>query len=496
MMTYLSSRDTENFYNYLYIFFTYLIFFLILYALTTYLQSLLAILFRKEITSQFFNLYLKDNNYYHINFKNEIDNPDQRITEDITSFTNKTIIIFFLILDSILQLFAYSLMLWNISKVLFWFSITLSFLTNIIGVLFFGKKLSVINMDQYHLEANLRYSLIQLREYSESISFIKLENRISLGLIKSLNLIIENSKKLIKLKAGLVIFQLGSKNLITLIPTIFLSGMFFSREIEFGIIEQGSIAFISVLYSLTVISDQIQDISILYADSKRLRLLFTELIKTKENSKIISFSNNYDVLKINDFNLYDFTNKKLINSLNLNLNFNDKLLISGSNGSGKTLFYKTLSGFHKNFNGTLELNSNITFKFIPQKTSLSNLSLLEFYELDKLNLNPEELTKIFFPLIGLDSNKIILDFNKIWESEYLFSPGVLQKLILLKIFLFPQFYYFMDESMSSIDENSQEIIYQNFIKYNIKYCTISHNKNLIKYHNLFYNIDTNEVLKI
>jgi ABC-type uncharacterized transport system fused permease/ATPase subunit len=496
MMTFLSLKETDNFYSNLTNFFIYLLFFLIIYALTTYLQSFLAILFRKEITSQFFNLYLKDNNYYHLNFKNEIDNPDQRITDDITSFTNKTIVIFFLILDSTLQLFAYSVMLWNISKVLFWFSIILSLMTNIIGVIFFGKKLSIINMDQYHLEANLRYSLIQLREYGESISFIKLENRISVGLIKSLHLIIENSKKLIKLKAGLVIFQLGSKNLITLLPTIYLSGMFFSNEIEFGIIEKGSIAFVSVLYSLTVISDQIQDISILNADSKRLKLLFIELNSTKEITKISSFTNNLEVLKISNFNLYDFTNKNLINSLNLTLNFNDKLLITGSNGSGKTLFYKTLSGIHKNFSGNLELNTNISLQFIPQKTSLSSLSFFEFYELDKLNLKIEELIQIYFPLVNLDYKKITLDLKKTLDTEDIFSPGVLQKLILIKIFLFPEFYYFMDESMSSIDENSQEIIYQNFIKYNIKYCTISHNKHLFKYHNLLYNIDTNIVSKI
>ena len=79
MMTFLSSRETDNFYRYLTFFFTYLIFFLIIYALTTYLQSFLAITFRKELTSQFFNLYLKENNYYHLNFKNEIDNPDQQV---------------------------------------------------------------------------------------------------------------------------------------------------------------------------------------------------------------------------------------------------------------------------------------------------------------------------------------------------------------------------------------------------------------------------------
>lgn len=496
MMTFLSSRETDNFYRYLTFFFTYLIFFLIIYALTTYLQSFLAITFRKELTSQFFNLYLKENNYYHLNFKNEIDNPDQRITDDITSFTNKTIVIFFLILDSTLQLFAYSFMLWNISKILFFFSIGLSLFTNFIGVIFFGKKLSIINMDQYHLEANLRYSLIQIREYSESISFIKLENRISVGLVKSLNLIIENSKKLIKLKAGLVIFQLGSKNLITLLPTIYLSGMYFTNEIEFGIIEKGSIAFVSVLYSLTVISDQIQDISILNADSKRLKILFNELNQTKEKTKIATFSNNYELIKINNFNLYDYSNKKLINSLNLILNFNDKLLITGSNGSGKTLLYKTLSGIHKNFSGNIDINSKVNLQFIPQKTSLSGLSFFEFYELDKLKLNPKELNQIFLPLVNIDSSKFTIDLNKSLDSEDLFSPGVLQKLILLKIFLFPNFYYFMDESMSSIDEESQEIIYQNFQKYNIKFSTISHNKNLYKYHNILYNIDTNIVSKI
>lgn len=496
MMTFLADRDTDNFYKTLTLFFSYLLSFLILYALSTYLQSFLGILLRKELTSQFFELYLKDNNYYHVNFKKEIDNPDQRITDDITSFTNKTIVILFLLFDSSLQLFAYSLMLWNISRVLFFLSLFLSILANIFGLIFFGKKLSIINMDQYHLEANLRYSLIHIREYSDTISFIKMEIPILKGLGKSLDLIITNSKKLIKIKSGLVIFQLGSKNLITLIPTIFLSGMYFSKEIEFGIIEQGSIAFVSVLYSLTVISDQIQDISILNADSKRLKTLFQEIKKEKESSKIKTLSNSYELLKVSNFNLYNFNNKKLINNINFSLNLTDKLLIVGSNGSGKTLFFKTLIQLYNNYEGDLEVNPKVQLQFIPQKTSLSSLSFFDYLELDKINLNFTDLKEKFFPLVNLDPLKTHLSIHKPIDSDDFFSPGVLQKLIILKLFLFPAYYYFLDESMSSIDEDSQDLIYKNFKKFNIKYSTISHNQKLYKYHTILFDLDTEKVSKI
>ena len=270
MMSFLVEREKENYISSFYRFLIFLFIFLSVYALNTYFQDRLGIIWREQLTNLFFNRYLNNKNYYYLQIQDQIDNPDQRISEDINSFVNKSISIFFLIFDSFLQLFAYSFLLWDISKILFFIAVALSILTNFIGITLFGKKLTIINKEKYELEANLRFSLIQLRENSESIALSNKEDTEKKSLLGSFYLILENTKKLILLKSGLIFFQLGSKNIVNVVPTLYLAGMYISKEIPFGIIEQGSVAFVTLLYSLTVISDQLQQISVLQADSKRL----------------------------------------------------------------------------------------------------------------------------------------------------------------------------------------------------------------------------------
>ena len=47
-----------------------------------------------------------------------IDNPDQRISEDINSFTGRSLHFLLIFLGSLMQLVAFSAVLWSISKML------------------------------------------------------------------------------------------------------------------------------------------------------------------------------------------------------------------------------------------------------------------------------------------------------------------------------------------------------------------------------------------
>ena len=109
MMSFLVERENENYMSSFYKFLFFLFIFLSVYALNTYFQDRLGIIWREQLTNLFFNRYLNNKNYYYLQIQNQIDNPDQRISEDINSFVNKSISIFFLIFDSFLQLFAYSI---------------------------------------------------------------------------------------------------------------------------------------------------------------------------------------------------------------------------------------------------------------------------------------------------------------------------------------------------------------------------------------------------
>lgn len=73
---------------------------------------------RRWLTGRFLDGYLRDRKYYELGSNSEIDNPDQRISEDIDTFTGRSIHFLLIFLGSMMQLVAFSAVLWSISHLL------------------------------------------------------------------------------------------------------------------------------------------------------------------------------------------------------------------------------------------------------------------------------------------------------------------------------------------------------------------------------------------
>ena len=101
----------------------------------------------------------------------EVDNPDQRIAEDIKSFTEFSLYFFLTLLTSVIDLVAFSFILFSIMPQLFiaifLFASTGTFLTVCIG-----KVLIRLNYESLQKEADFRFSLVRVRENSECEYFL------------------------------------------------------------------------------------------------------------------------------------------------------------------------------------------------------------------------------------------------------------------------------------------------------------------------------------
>lgn len=489
MMTSLSIKNGESFFNFFYLFLFYLSVFLILYTFNTYFQEKVALLWRKELTEIYISKYLSSQNYLRLISIKELDNPDQRIAEDINSFVNNSITIYFLIFDSLLQLFAYSIVLWNISSLLVYSAYFLSVITTILGLKFFGNKMTILNSEKYKLEADMRFSLIHLRENSTTIAFLKREKFANILLSSQLNKIIENIKKLILLKAELSFFQLGTKNIFSILPLVFLSGEFFLGKIPFGTIEQGSVSFVTILFALNVLVDQIQKISILKADALRLHFFNERMNEPHERIALRERDSEFYV-KGSNLSIFTPTGICIVENVNIHLSREETYFISGPNGSGKTTFLKTLVGHHSDFSGELEVFESIVV--VPDLPFFLDGDILPQIIEGCPEITEQELRDKFFSLVNLPEN-LILNRESSGKNNH-FSMGELQKLNLLRVFLNPEDIYFFDETLNYIDRESLEIIYSNLLKNKIKFNTISQNIELKKYHTKFLEIRNKKIM--
>jgi ABC-type uncharacterized transport system fused permease/ATPase subunit len=61
--------------------------------------------------------YFSERSFYEIQqFRPEIDNPDQRIAEDVRNFTQESLAFLLVVVSSVLQVIAFSSVLWGISN--------------------------------------------------------------------------------------------------------------------------------------------------------------------------------------------------------------------------------------------------------------------------------------------------------------------------------------------------------------------------------------------
>lgn len=143
-----------------------------------YTRRKLALFWREWLTNTFLKDYFSNRAYYELDSNaanTDIDNPDQRMTEDVNSFTTTILDLILDILDSILDLVAFTGILYSISTQLTIGLVGYVSIGTILAV-WIGTKLIKINFNQLRLEGDFRYGMVHVRDNAESIAFYRGEN--------------------------------------------------------------------------------------------------------------------------------------------------------------------------------------------------------------------------------------------------------------------------------------------------------------------------------
>merc|ERR1740117_397313 len=205
-----------------------------------------------------------DQAYYKIEIDPEIDNPDQRITEDVTAFTKVSLDFFITLCTAAIDLFSFSGILYSIYPNLFYA------IFGSLTAIRLGSALVSQNAEQLLREANLRYTLVRLRENAESIAFYGGEAQEATQVSKRLGGAIDNRRVILGTQRNLEFFTVGYSYLIQILPVLVVSPLYFAGTIELGVITQSTGAFNHVLSDLSIIVNQFEGISSFSAGLTRL----------------------------------------------------------------------------------------------------------------------------------------------------------------------------------------------------------------------------------
>jgi putative ATP-binding cassette transporter len=241
-----------------------------IFAFYYYVRDKLGLFWRRWLTQDYLGRYFNNRAYYELNADPDIDNPDQRIAEDINTFTQRSLYFLLVLVGAVLQLLAFSGVLWSISKALVFFLIVYAVAGTAITLLVFGKVLIGLNFYQLRREANFRFSLVRIRENAEAIAFYRGEAQESWQIGQYFNAAFSNFNKLIRAQLNLNLFQYSYSFMTIILPYSIIAGQVLAGDLEVGRAVQAAGAFAAILSALTVIIDNFESFSRFAAGIDRL----------------------------------------------------------------------------------------------------------------------------------------------------------------------------------------------------------------------------------
>ncbi len=459
-------------------------------SLQFYLSAKLQLLWREWLSNNLIDNYLTDRTYYILNPNDEndtdIDNPDQRITEDARDFTAQTLDLSLNIFDSILTFSINIGILLSISRNLtFALIIYASILSTLI--VFASKKLFKLNFEQLKYEANFRYGLVHIRNNAESIAFYAGEKQESQEINNRLKSVVKNFNLLIIWEALLRVLQRSTIYGSVFIPFIILSGPLLAGNMDFGEFSQARLNYQLLEGSLFFIIYKIEALARFSASIGRLEG-FQSSINEVKTSKYNLYKN--DVLDSDSIYLKNVTVKTpederlLVNNLNLSVKYGESILVVGPSGCGKTSLLRVISGLWSTNKGEVLSPQKGELLFIPQKPYMNLGTLREqlCYPLETNRFSDDHLQAVLtqVELKNLVDRYPDLDVKQDWQR--ILSQGEQQRLAFARLLLNSPKFVILDEATSALDIKTEHYLYNLLKEREIAIVSVGHRPTLQDFH--------------
>ncbi len=463
-----------------------------------WVEERLALLWREWMAQRLVKRYFNNRAYFQLRGNEIVDNPDQRISEDVRNFTTMSLSFLLIALNSLVTLIGFIGVLWSISGTLVLVLVGYAVIGTAISILI-GKKLVGLYYQQYGREADFRYGLVRVRDNAESIAFYRGEKREHLDLIQRLAAAVHNMRLIIIRNRRLAFFTNSYNYLALILPVVVVAPIYMRGDVEFGVVTQSAGAFGQVLAAVSLIITQFGMLSSYLAGVQRLGSLWDLLDEHDAEEERIAYEADNVPEEGSRFvrlGELDITTpgraQTLVRGLTFQLLAGQSIIIMGPSGTGKSSVLRTIAGLWSGSGGSLERPASDQLMFLPQRPYMIEGTLRDqmLYPYPDRGVTDEQIREVF-EMVDLDEilRRVDDDLDQAADWTNMLSLGEQQRVALARLFLRRPKFAFLDEATSALDEQAQGDLYRRVKEMGIGFISVGHRSALIPFHDRLLLLD-------
>ena len=443
-----------------------------------YLNQWLQIRWRRWMTTKYLGEWLHDANHYRMQLQDDaVDNPDQRMSDDVKMFVEQTLGIGIGLLSSVVTLFSFVIILWGLSAAaplhVFGseFAIPGYLVWGALIYAIFGTALThwigspLVNLDfqQQRLEADFRFNLVRVRENSEQIALLQGERAERQGLSGRFNSIVGNWYGIMSRTKRLTAFTQSYSQAAVIFPIILTAPAFFAGKIQLGGMLQTAEAFGSVQKALSFFVTIYRSLAEWRAVVARLdgfeRAIDSAATMAGNAGSIdVVSSSGGDKIDLEQLLVRLPNGTPLVSADNFSIRSKEHTLVTGPSGAGKSTLFRAIAGIWPFGSGSIAIPAKATLMMLPQRPyfPVGTLQAAIVYPAEASAFGSDRVRDALIA-VGLPQLASRLDDEAHWNR--MLSLGEQQRLGLARALLHAPQYLFLDEATASLDEPSEAALY-------------------------------------
>jgi vitamin B12/bleomycin/antimicrobial peptide transport system ATP-binding/permease protein len=449
--------------------------------LDVYLMQRFIIRWRVWLTHRLTGDWLDGDAYYRGRFvERPIDNPDQRIQQDIDSFTTGTgegpntptvgtsQTLMFGTVFAIVNVVSFTPILWGLAgpltlfgitvpKALFWMALVYVFFTTVVAF-WIGRPLIRLSFRNELTNAAFRYALVRLRDAAEAIGLYRGEGAERSQLMTRFDAVIANYRAFVRRTLMFLGWNRSISQIVEPLPIVVQAPRLFAGEISLGDVTQSSSAFRQLHNSLSWFRAVYDSFANYRAVIIRLDGLVTANEQARELPALTALPSADGSLELDDVEVRTPQGARLLEPLDVRLDSGDSLVITGGSGTGKTTLLRSLAQLWPFTSGTVRCPADGTM-------FLSQLPYMPLGDLRTAISYPTKAGEFDDAAIQSALDTVALGhlagrLDEVADWAKVLSPGEQQRIAFARVLLAKPKVVFLDESTSALDEGQEFALYR------------------------------------